>query len=254
MQRSSWAIARTAKTFGSKLERDLNALHPNVKAVWARWLLIGVAAVAVALLGGIALISYTSGGTNRFEWEVRALQAIESGSVGFSTAVWLQTLGTDFMLITMVLISAGLAIREGKPLLAITIVFSILFMDAVVRIGWFLFERARPNIIAEGLAAPGFHAFPSGHTSKTLVLYGLLAAQWFQASSSRIEKTLIIVTLVAISFVVPFGRVRMGAHWPTDIMGGWLIGAVWLLCALRALHASRDSLRQGSIPSAQSRT
>lgn len=234
--RSSWALGTLATTLREKLERDWQALPRAQRALWARDLLLGVVLAVVALAGGIALVYYTSGGTNRFEWETRALHAIEAGPIGFSTAVWLQTFGTDLMLLVVVLIATGFAIWKDRPLLAITIVLSVLLMDALVRVGWFAFERTRPNVIAQGVATPGFHSFPSGHTSKTLALYGLLIAQWIKASNNALEKSLAVIVAFIICVVVPFGRVRMGAHWPTDILGGWAIGGVWLACALFALR------------------
>jgi len=159
--------------------------------------------------------------------------------MGFSSAVWLQTLGTDFTLGFIVLVTAAVAVWKDRPLLAMSIPLAMILMDAVVRIGWFAFARHRPDIIAQGLAAPGFHSFPSGHTSKTVAVYGLLAAQWIAASRSPIERILVVVLTLLITLVVPYGRLRMGVHWPTDIMGGYLLGGIWLAFLLAANRHER---------------
>ncbi|MGQ0561371.1 MAG: phosphatase PAP2 family protein [Gemmatimonadota bacterium] len=240
---SSWAIIRLAAQLKTRFEAGWHALPAEHLMRWGLFVLIGLVAVIALLFGGIALLGVTAGRGEHFAWEETVLRLLGSGPVTFSTAVWLQTLGTDFMLLAVVLTTAGLAVWNGRPLLAISIVLSLVVMDAIVRIGWFSLERQRPDIIAQGIAAPGFHSFPSGHTAKTVVLYGLLAAQWVKASHSVVERLLVLLLVLAIAVVVPFGRLRMGVHWPTDIMGGYLLAFVWLtfmLVALRYEHYARE--------------
>lgn len=207
----------------------------NVRA-WARLAVAGIVAVMIALYAAIILLSLLSQNGEPFAWEVTALRLFETGPVGFSTAVWLQTLGTDFTLVIVVMTTAGIAIWNRRPLLAVSIVMSLVFMDAVVRIGWFSLERHRPDIIAQGLASPGFHSFPSGHTAKTLAIYGLLASHWFRVSRSTIERFVIVLLALLIATVVPFGRMRMGVHWPSDILGGHFLAIVWLTFIVMALR------------------
>jgi undecaprenyl-diphosphatase len=230
-----WAIVSLAKTLQSRFEAGWSFLPDASVRGWATFALMGVAGVLVALYAGIALLTFTFGTDHFYPWEVAALRVFEAGPIGFSTAVWLQTIGTDFMLLSVVLTTTGLAIWNGRPLLAVSIVLTVVFMDAVVRVGWFSLARQRPDVIAQGLASPGFHSFPSGHTAKTLALYGLLAAQWIRASHSVVERILVGMLLIGIALVVPFGRMRMGVHWPTDILGGYSIAAVWLVFILLAL-------------------
>ena len=233
---SDWAVLRLAKTLSSKFDSDWRNLSSARRRTWAARMLAAVVASVAVLYGGIALLHVATAGTYRLAWEENVLRTIEAAPMRFGTAVWFQTFGADFMLAFVVLTTAALAIWRDRPLLAVTIVMSLIVMDAIVRIGWFSLARTRPDIIAQGLASPGFHSFPSGHTSKTLAVYGLLAAQWFRASRSAIEKILIVVLLTLIALVVPLGRLRMGVHWPTDVIGGLLIGVVWLAATLHAFR------------------
>ncbi|PLS77057.1 MAG: hypothetical protein CYG59_25665 [Chloroflexi bacterium] len=67
-------------------------------------------------------------------------------------------------------------------------------------------------------------AFPSGHAQITLVAWGYLARvvrrRWFTIFA------VVWVLLVGIS------RLYLGQHWPTDILGGWLLGSLMLITAL----------------------
>ena len=235
MTRRNAAIAALVGRLTSKFEADVRQIPAERLRGWARYAAAGVIAVMITLYAAIAVLSAIGGRGKHFQWEEDALRMFEAGPVTFSTAVWLQTLGTDFTLIIVVLTTTGLAIWNQRPLLAVSIVMSLVFMDAVVRIGWFSLERARPDIIAQGVASPGFHSFPSGHTAKTLAIYGLLAAHWFRVSRNTIERISIVVLALLIAAVVPFGRMRMGVHWPTDILGGYLLAGVWLIFIQLAL-------------------
>lgn len=229
------AIRILTRKLTSKFEAEVKQTSAQNLRAWAQYAVAGVVGVMIALYSAIVVLNLIGGRGNHFAWEEAALYAFEAGPITFSTAVWLQTLGTDFTLIIVVLTTAGLAVWNGRPLLAVSIVMSLIVMDAVVRIGWFSLERQRPDIIAQGIASPGFHSFPSGHTAKTLAIYGLLASHWFRISRSTIERMIIVVLALLIAAVVPFGRMRMGVHWPSDIIGGYWLASVWLVFIITAL-------------------
>jgi membrane-associated phospholipid phosphatase len=65
--------------------------------------------------------------------------------------------------------------------------------------------------------------YPSGHVSNVVVLYGLIA--WI---SPRFRKTLIAIA-VFLSATVGFGTVFLRTHWFSDVVGGWIAGALVLL-------------------------
>lgn len=237
MTRSSWAVVELARTVAGHFEKGWDALPYSVVRGWARTVLTGIAVTFAVLFALIMYGKYQLGYGERFTWEVELLRNIEKLSpIGFSGAVWFQTFGTDITLIIVVLTAASVAMWRERPLLGLTILLSMVLMDAAVRIGWMSWERLRPDIIAEGLARPSEHSFPSGHTAKSLAVYGLLIAEWFRASRSIVERTIAVVVFLIIAIGTPFGRVRMGVHWPTDVMGGWIIAGTWLTFLLLALR------------------
>ena len=69
----------------------------------------------------------------------------------------------------------------------------------------------------------GGNIYPSGHVSNTVVLYGLIA--WV---ALRYRK-LAIVAAAFLSVTVGLGTVYLDTHWFSDVVGGWIAGALVLL-------------------------
>ncbi len=76
------------------------------------------------------------------------------------------------------------------------------------------------------------HAFPSGHASSIAALCGALAVLTFTFVRRRSMRHAILIALGAVWLVVCLDRVLLGRHYPTDVIGGSLLGAAIVLIAL----------------------
>ena len=91
-----------------------------------------------------------------------------------------------------------------------------------------LIKRPRPTnelvTVARVINEP---SFPSGHVMHYINFFGLLsyllATNW---RSGRLRNILIAICIALIAFVGP-SRVYLGAHWPSDVMAGYLYGGLW---------------------------
>jgi len=70
-------------------------------------------------------------------------------------------------------------------------------------------------------------SFPSLHATLTMAVYGMLSAILCSNQSQR-RRTVIWSLAVLVTLVVGASRVYLGAHWPTDVFGGYTLGAAWL--------------------------
>lgn len=102
----------------------------------------------------------------------------------------------------------------------------------VVQILKRLFAVSRPD--AETLVAlPASFSFPSAHTSCSLIVLGLVAlvvVRWLRSRNASAPVEVVVFCLfVLLAVCIGLSRIYVGVHWPTDVLGGWLFGAAWLI-------------------------
>ena len=106
----------------------------------------------------------------------------------------------------------------------------------------FAFGRERPAVaIFDLVTSTPYQSFPSGHVALYVTFFGFLIFLMHRLRELRQGvRTVVTVFCALMIFLVPFSRVYLGAHWFTDVMGGFIVGVLCLivLCLfyLRAIH------------------
>jgi undecaprenyl-diphosphatase len=86
-------------------------------------------------------------------------------------------------------------------------------------------ERARPETAAtEHLFGPDSFSFPSSHVVRAVALAAVVA--WLLAPAGMRLRLAVGAGLLAW-LVMGYARVALGVHWPTDTIGGALLGLAW---------------------------
>jgi membrane-associated phospholipid phosphatase len=98
----------------------------------------------------------------------------------------------------------------------------------------------------------GGDIFPSGHTSNAVVIFGVLAMVAVEHRRAWIALAVFVSTTVGLSTIF------LDTHWVTDVLGGWLAGALVMLAlpatygllerwAFRAIHAVKEWFRPAPV-------
>lgn len=138
-----------------------------------------------------------------------------------AVATWLLWRRQGFLLVTLVAGAAG-----GKML--------ELALKATI-------HRHRPSEAAALLSGHTF-SFPSGHAMHATVCYALAAfvlatalrwpvrvrARWYAATA-------------AVALAVAFSRIYLGMHFPSDVLGGLVVGVAWVVLCMAAIRLVRST-------------
>ena len=118
---------------------------------------------------------------------------------------------------------------------AAALLLAVVTTQATVMVAKAVMSRPRPaDDIA--IADPSGWSFPSGHSATAVALYvtlGLIATTIWRR---RLPPVIVFAVAGAIVLLVGLSRVYLGAHYPTDVLAGWLTGGIivvasWAACS-----------------------
>ena len=171
-----------------------------------------------------------SGNTFFFPWEVSLMEWLQGhiGGAGSSVISAFSMFGEETLIIVILgLLYFGYNKRIGKTL-GMTALLGMCWNGMIKNV----FVRRRPYMDHESIeirrlvepeadamdiAAQGY-SFPSGHSTNAATIYGGLAMQ--------LKKRWTTLVAVLLILLVGFSRVVVGAHYPTDVLVGWLSGGI----------------------------
>jgi len=118
----------------------------------------------------------------------------------------------------------GLALNKSFFIDAGVVALGTIIAVALLKI---FLRRARPhNDYVRNMLFQTF-SFPSGHAAGALVSYGLaavvIAVRWPHLGAIAWAAALVATLFVSVS------RIYLGAHYASDIVGGWIVGGIGLL-------------------------
>jgi YegS/Rv2252/BmrU family lipid kinase len=172
---------------------------------------------------------------------VRVLRWIEDG---------FDTIGITILTL---LLAVPLWLRRHRraAIYTVLVVLSTVLLYTWVKI---LYGRDRPTW-QDPLGQLSSKSFPSGHAGSTAALAGVVIVLTFMLVRRSSLRRLIYTATVLVVLVVGLDRVLLGRHFPTDVIGGWLLGAALTLLLLAVYsplprsHAESAEPLTESVPS-----
>ena len=183
------------------------------------------AALAFVILGYVVKFypAYLTGFDTAIQTTIRDdLPAIASQ---FWTSI--TVLGNVIPLFSLVFILAVFFYWKSWKAEACLLVGSLFLMMGASTALKFLYQRPRPTI--EWVISTIGYSFPSWHTAATMLVAAVLAIVLYQRCQRKFWCYFGQILVIALAILVAISRIYIGVHFPTDIIGGWLLALTLLL-------------------------
>ena len=104
-----------------------------------------------------------------------------------------------------------------------------------------LIQRTRPFPLAQNatglIHSINEYSYPSGHVLFFVVFFGFFAYLAWMHFAGRV-RVIVITICVALIVLIGPSRVFLGAHWASDVVGSYIIGAIWLFVLILAYEGA----------------
>lgn len=169
-------------------------------------------------------------------------------------AWWASRIGDAYTGLMMATFASTIwCIWRGRPTLALFLVVASALRVVGPPLKW-LFESARPPLDLHAVIEPtdGL-GYPSGHTLGAVLVYGAALLAIPLTLLSPVARWAVRIGCIVLLLLIPWSRMRLGVHWPSDIAGGYLFGTGFVALLWALLPRLRERLPSGEGYSGKSR-
>lgn len=166
-------------------------------------------------------------------WDKDVLLFINKGSTPFLNK--LMPIVTNFggaigvTVITFIFLAIYLKKKDtSRFLLILSSVGGATILNIILKV---IFKRQRPQLWELLVYEPTF-SFPSGHAMASAALAFSLIIALRHFKYKKTARTVLILYML----IIGFSRMYLGVHYPTDIIGGWIVSLAWTLIVMFILN------------------
>lgn len=151
----------------------------------------------------------------------------------------LSALGSSAVATLIVGVAALFLFLDRRPRQALLVIGVASFAAIGLTLLKLAFGRERPTIV-EHYEVVGGLSFPSGHTLIAAFLYPTLGMLIASNLKDRSLKVYVFAVAALLALLVGFTRVYLGVHYPSDVLGGWLLGLAFAFAAGMVIRSLKD--------------
>jgi membrane-associated phospholipid phosphatase len=105
------------------------------------------------------------------------------------------------------------------------------------------FARPRPSL--EHLVPVSSYSYPSGHSMVGMITYFFIAYLILEAVRSKNGKVIVGVIAGILLLLIGASRIILQVHYPTDVIGGFAFGYIWVTIWIFIYQFSKRKLKKG---------
>ena len=151
--------------------------------------------------------------------------------------IFISFLGSAITLITLALASIFL-VKDKKYSKLIMLNLALSFI--LNRILKLIIARPRPPRLR--LVIENGYSFPSGHSMVSFAFYGFLIYLINKNLKNKKIKYPLIILLGLLILLIGISRIYLGVHYVTDVLGGYIIGLIYLIVFIKVLKKKKIKL------------
>jgi membrane-associated phospholipid phosphatase len=212
------------------LRRQAAVIIPQDRPLLARhpWVGILVSLIGIAIFALLAYNVMTNGPLVQMDNPIaQALhyQARHGSWVVLGIMWFFSATGMEGVMMFILLLSIAWIIQKRWRELTM-LIYGVGGAEGLFQTLGHIFNRHRPVFPdpLEHLSGPGF---PSGHTTTSIVLFGLMLYVLWPRLHSGLARAISILLVLLTVGMIGFGRMYIGDHYLTDILGGAAAGLAW---------------------------
>lgn len=213
-----------------------------------RWLLVPALGLVtfMVVLGHLVTDKLPSSAVGRWDTDIpRRLVAYRAqGGVEESKFITMLS-ATPTIIVLTVLTVIGFRWAFGRWRESLFVIYAVVGETAIFTATTVFVHRPRPDVPRLD-AAPPTSSFPSGHTAAAVCFYGAIAAVVIWHSRHRWITLAVVLVCAAVPLAVASSRVYRGMHYPTDVLSGALLGAIWLSIVIVYVRSHGAGGRRGA--------
>lgn len=216
--------------------------NDNLEHQYIKWWKIIVFGSSTTLLSIFLIFSLNPDLIRTFDKDVLLMFRVDSVPSDPIGPQWLEETARDFTalggipILTLVAFTVFIYLHfRHKPLQAYAVLGSFVgsyFLNLFLKL---YFDRSRPDLVPHEVATYTA-SFPSAHAMMATSIYLTLIILIARIQPRKRTQFFLLSIAIILTILVSLSRVYLGVHWPTDVIVGWFIGALWASAVIAVIH------------------